>query len=90
MQIDRPKECLETHHPKGTTVTLQLTYSEMITLEHALFEYQEQGKLDDNDKFFYWQFHALRDILKQGSPTSWIPQLFEEMFNGEQDKEVKE
>ena len=81
MQIDRPKESLDTHHPKGTTVTLQLDYSEMILIEHALYEYKEQGHLkDEDDLMFYWQFHSLRDILKQGSITSWIAQHYKMLF----------
>lgn len=81
LNFDRPKEALQTHHPAGTSVTLQLEYSEMILIEHALCEYKDQGHLkDEDDLFFYWQFHALRDILKQGAPTSWIAQHYKMLF----------
>lgn len=81
MQIDRPKESLHTGHPKGTTVTLQLDYSEMVLIEHALCEYKDQGHLkDEDDLMFYWQFHSLRDILKQGSITGWIAQHYKMLF----------
>lgn len=81
MQIDRPKESLETYHPKGTTVTLKLDYSEMILIEHALCEYKDQGHIkDENDLMFYWQFHSLRDILKTGSVTEWIAQHYKLLF----------
>lgn len=91
LNFDRPKEALQTHHPAGTSVTLQLEYSEMVLIEHALCEYKDQGHLNgENDLFFYWQFHALRDILKQGAPTSWIADHYKMLFPKDQFDELSE
>lgn len=89
VQVDRPKSCLDDHHPKGTNVTLQLTYGEMVLLEHALCAYKDQNGLNEEDKEFYWQFHALRDVLKEGSITSWIAQHYAMLFPDSAEKYVK-
>lgn len=89
LRIDRPKQALEDYHPKGTKVTIELDYHEMILLEHALCSYEEQGEIKtEEDKFTFWQFCALRDFCKQGSMTSWIPEHYNLLFGAEKtDKE---
>ena len=89
MQIDRPKQFLSDHHPKGTTVVLELEYGEMILLKHAMAHYRNDGKLTDKeDLFFYWQFCSLRELCKNGNITSWIAEHYN-MIQEQKKKEAK-
>lgn len=88
LRIDRPKQALEDYHPKGTEVTIELDYNEMILLEHALCSYEKQGGIKtEEDKFFFWQFCALRDFCKQGVMTSWIAEHYNLLFGEEKTDE---
>ena len=90
LRIDRPKQALEDYHPKGTRVTIEFEYEEMILLEHALCSYEEQGKVNSKeDKSFFWQFCALRDFCKQGGMTSWIAEHYSLLFGEKRTEEEK-
>ena len=86
-EINRPKKALEDYHPKGTTVTLQLDYSEMILLDHALHSYErEHPDITEDEKYFMWKFIFLRDILKNGTIDSFWCDVHEKMLPKMEDK----
>lgn len=89
MRIDRPKRSLNDKHPNGTTVTLELTYSECITIDHALHEYEKHSNLTEAQKWFAYEFMSKREILKQGIITSLIPLVYDKRFGEKSDNSKK-
>ena len=68
-------------NPGGTTATIQFRYSELVLIEHAFDAYKERCEaegetINEDDKLFMWQFHALRGLLKHGAPDGFDAELY--------------
>lgn len=80
--VDRPKEFISGDgNPGGTTATIQFRYSELVLIEHAFDAYKERCEaegetINEDDKLFMWQFHALRGLLKHGAPDGFDAELY--------------
>ena len=82
--IKRRGDYTDDYHCRGSKVLIELSYSELATLDNALFkeiEREEKEKTISEEtlkehKFFKWQFGALRDIVKEGVVSSWVGESF--------------
>ena len=82
--IKRRGDYTEDYHCRGSKALVELSYNELAILDNALFKEIEQeekeGKISEEclkeDKFFKWQFGALKDIVKEGVISSWVGESF--------------
>ena len=82
--IKRRGDYTDDYHCRGSKVLVELSYSELATLDNALFKEIEREEKEKTiseetlkkDKFFKWQFGALRDIVKEGVVSSWVGESF--------------